>query len=217
MKKKFLATLVIGLLMLEIAGVASAALITVDPNNFSPGTDISNSTEGITLSAFSTETIPNPYFKLADSKMIVRSIGNENVFGNTGKNDNDMWYNAGHQFRVDFTSPTSFASIMVKRHDESDKAIATFYDDKSTVLHSTHMDWNEWYSLLYKSSNFDISYMIVTSVRPTDSFYIGKLTFETPPPPPPNQPLPSVPVPTAILLLGSGLIGLTGARRKLKK
>ncbi len=46
------------------------------------------------------------------------------------------------------------------------------------------------------------------------SYYVDDIITATAPPDPPNPP--AVPVPSAVLLLGSGLLGLTQIRRKIR-
>lgn len=114
--------------LLCMFGMAHATLITIDPDNFAPGEDISNATPGVTLSTYSKDWTDlstshfSPIRAVFCDQCSTGAFNGENVFGtNAG---NPTFIDAAHvlpdrefeepyvAFRADFTNPTNYVQIL---------------------------------------------------------------------------------------------------------
>jgi hypothetical protein len=158
MKLKLL-TSVSACVLMTASMAASAAIISINPDYYAPGTDISNATAGVTLSAYSWS---GGYFDPAVSSLSMTSIfatacgascgpfSGQNVFGSDSDPSfgqfrhfytlNDIIggnpprpIDAFSLFRVDFDSATNFAQIVAGAGGE-DYAFLLAFDSSNNLV-----------------------------------------------------------------------------------
>jgi len=182
---------------LVIAALSSlnldAALVTVEPDDFAPGTNLSTAVAGVTLSVESTAPIilgappNNSVFALTNQ---VNPPGSPPtgrlVFGTSATTGfGSSWYSGDNIFRADFTNPTDFVSIMAAADGDGDTDVAFFqiFNSFNVLLDSVTLTLNNTaQTASFSRLSSEIAYLRVSNPPqgPTgDSFLLDKLTFNS--------------------------------------
>lgn len=195
-----------GLALTLSTSIASAILITVDPDDFADGTDISNAFSGITLSAIdggNNVLLTSSVFSQASS---LASTGTQ-VFGHDGI-FTQTWANGlVGDLRIDFLQATDFVSIDIIANNGFDPGFLEAYDSSGTLLDSfvTQGDLGSGTSetASISSASANIAYVIASGLSGND-VGLDNLTYNSA----------TVPEPTVLALLSFGLLGIGIAKRK---
>jgi hypothetical protein len=195
-----------GLALTLSTSIANAILITVDPDDFADGTDISNAFSGITLSAIdggNNVILTSSVFSQASS---LASTGTQ-VFGHDGI-FTQTWANGlVGDLRIDFLQATDFVSIDIIANNGSDPGFLEAYDSSGTLLDSfvTQGDLGSGTSetASISSASANIAYVIASGLSGND-VGLDNLTYNSA----------TVPEPTVLALLSFGLLGIGIAKRK---
>lgn len=202
-------------LMMGVAGTAHGVLITVDPDAFSVGTNISSAFAGVTLSSvgsgFDGDFDPNIFSinSAVQSFPFTASTGSL-VFGT---NDNTFpavfggW--GGAMFRVDFATPTSQVLLDAIGNNSSDYAQLNAYNSGGTLVDS--YSTGQLTTSVFETmgvSGAGIAYVIASGVA-GDSVGFDQLRYEEPG----KESI--IPEPSTMLLLSLGLSGLAAKRKFL--
>jgi hypothetical protein len=198
---------------------AHALLITVEADDFPLGTDLSTAVAGVTLSAFSGPPTVGAGSPLFSDRVLSsappappvsitgdRVFGNDSIPGTTG-----VWFAGDHQFRADFDVLTHFVSIMTSPDGEGDIDPTRFeiYGVGGVLLDAINLAGTALATVTFERATADIAHMIATNPAPTplvgESFLLDHLVFD-------NEAA-VVPEPGTVLLLGAGLLAITGLRR----
>jgi hypothetical protein len=193
--------------------------VIVEPDEFAVGTDISNLTPGVVLSAFGTQ--PDFGFPLFSNKIRTRAPRDSEapvptgdfVFGVDSDDFESSFFAGGHQFRADFLKLTDFVSIRVAPDNPviTDIALIQIFGRGGVLLDAfTTLGGSE--EVLFSRPVVDIAYLIATNPvgNEGDSFMLDHLTFRN---------VSEIPEPSSLALIVTGLISLslvmrTRARRK---
>ena len=207
--KKLITICAIAVLMLAVSP-AAMALVTVDPDAFAVGTDISNAFSGVTLSSigpgfdndfdpriFSIDPLAWPGPFNASTGSLVFGTNDDwipNVFSGTGD---------GH-LRIDFSVSALSVSLDAIGNNDHDYARLDAYDASNTLIdsYSTGNLPTSIFETMTVSGN--ISYVVARGVS-GDTVGFDNLNFQP------------IPAPGAILLgsIGVGLVGWLRRRRTL--
>jgi hypothetical protein len=193
-------------------GTVQATTVTIDPDTFPDGSDISNAFDGVTLSSIGSYNGPGApldghvYALTSD----FASTGT-NVFGNNlpGTTIDDtpgsrLWYQSSdlaqaYRLRVDFDNPANYVSIDFISNNGNDQGILEAYDSMGNLLssviavssgapHGAEIIW----------PSFDIAYVIASGTG-GEALCLDNLQANV------------VPEPATVLLVGLG--GLLLLRR----
>ena len=193
-------------LLLGMSSTAQATLISVDPDSHSAMTDISNLYPGVTLSAVGTDVGTASVFAVGSS---IASTG-ANIFGNDIW---DRWVVSAYELRADFDTPTDFVSIDIINFSTSGgtHGYLNAYDGVGNLVASTDIFVAEGIGnvgpISINAPGADIAYVMAGGSH-EDAVLLDNLQY--------NDAAP-VPEPATVLLLGTGLVGLMGFRKKFKK
>ena len=205
MNKRLMRQLV-GLTLALSTSIAHAILITVDPDDFTDGTDISNAYSGITLSAIDggSNVILTPSIFSQSSSLA--STGTQ-VFGHDGV-FTQTWANGlVGDLRIDFIQATDFVSLDIIANNGFDPGFLQAYDSSGTLLDSftTQGDLGSGTpeTAIISTASANIAYVIASGLSGND-VALDNLTYNSA----------TVPEPTVLALLSFGLLGIGIARRK---
>lgn len=209
--RKLIASLALCLCFLLSFQVVHADVISVEPDLFFGGTDISNAFPGVYLSAVG-GSAPSPVFAVEMFQpccpyAITPSTG-MNIFGHSGVN-NIVWkpshLSDPRYFRADFESPTTWVSIdMIQASADIRLGSLLAYDANGSMLDSVVISGlgRDEVSTAYVTSSVPaISYIIVD---PDADIALDNLRYG----------VSTVPIPAAAYLFGSGLLGIIGISRR---
>lgn len=204
MKKLFVGLALITSLILSQN--ATALLVSVEPDEYSTGTDISALFPGVTLSVIGSD-VESGYI---DPEVYSVSPGSATtgtqLFGNRFGTDlyTQGWFLDARALRVDFLNPVNVISIdMVGRNHtigvmNAYNVNGILVDTFSTEL----LTLDEHEKARINRNNYDISYVILGSSYLGSALRLDNLTFNT-----------RVPEPTSLGLLALGISVLSFARR----
>ena len=186
--------------------MANAILITVDPDDFADGTDISNAFSGISLSAIdggNNILLTNSVFSQTSS---LASTGTQ-VFGHDGIFTQTWAQGLVADLRIDFIQATDFVSLDIIANNGSDPGFLEAYDSTGTLLGSFITQGNLGSGIpetaTISSGSANIAYVIASGLGGND-VALDNLIYNSA----------TVPEPTVLALLSFGLLGLGIARRK---
>jgi hypothetical protein len=202
-------TIVVAALVIMLVGASTtkAVVVTIDPDDFSNGTDISNAFPGVTLSAVGSMAGLNGivYSRTAPAHA---STGT-NVFGNSlsgtdsdGNLWNECWKRNNVRLRADFDNLANYVTIDIISNDiGTDCGALEVYDSDDNLL-----SWAEIHKLEpgivftaeINRSSFDIAYIIATGIE-GDTVALDKLAY--------------VPEPATALLLCLGSLAFLPRRK----
>lgn len=219
MSTAILGAAISGLTASAVGSDLTAAIITVDPDAFSDGTDISNAFNGVTLSVI--DGGGGPVFSRTDG---AASTGSR-TFGNSaasGAIPELIWFEGdgfnpnppgpGPVLRVDFGVSTDFVAIDIINQDTFDggvlRAFNAFDVEIATVLSIVTGQFGAAPAPQILSVSLgaaDIAYVTVAGQSAQDSVHLDNLQF--------NQ-ITTIPEPGVVALLGLGLMGMGFVRRR---
>ena len=200
--------LLAGMLAL-VASSAQAILVTVEPDDFANGTEISNAFPGITLSAIdggnnviTTSSVFSQTSALASTGTQV--FGHDGIFGQT-------WANGlVGDLRIDFVQATDFVSIDIIANNGFDPGFLWAYDSAGTLLDSfvTQGDLGSGTveTATISTASADIAYIIASGFGGND-VALDNFSYNS---------SSAVPEPTVLALLCLGLVGLGFTRYSIK-
>lgn len=207
--------------LLGIGAAPAMALTIVDPDAFADGTDISNAFPGVTISAIGHDVdVSGSVFSVNPSDGSYATDFNAStgtqVFGHdailSGNALGNVWWRDDAPspeviLRFDFLLPTDFVSIDVIGTDLPDWGLMKVYDTEGNSLEwvdTALLGLNDIETISFSSSTRNISYILIAGVR-SDDVGLDNLKYNP------------VPEPSTIMLMGVGIVGLVGLRKKFKK
>lgn len=180
---------------------ASALTVTVEPDDFADGTDISELIPGITLSAV------GGYGNLDGSVYVspdgLASTGTS-VFANNLSFER-QWYlddTRGFALRADFASPADFVTIDIIGDDNSDVGTLIAYNAAGELVGSVitaRLNTGQVFTAQITADTFEIAYIIAGGLG--DTVHLDNLTANI------------IPEPATLLLLSIGAIAIRKRRR----
>lgn len=169
------------------AQVARAARITIDPDGYAVGADISHAFPEVTFSAFGSGELNGP--DVSTPQVFARhstfaSTGNR-VFGNSSYSH--LWFSDSAEFRVDFARRTNFVSLDLIADDDFDPSALFAYDSTGQLLVEAAVSGMAGVGIpetaTISRSQADIAYVVATN--PTgmagQQFLIDRLVYESRP------------------------------------
>ena len=188
--------------LLAIAERSVAATITADPDNYDYGTILNTAFSGMTLSSVINGAVDNA------EDILVTPIegGTDKRFGHTSRNTSivpSAFQHPHNGLRADFDSPTDVFEVTLIDWDGigSFSAIVQAYDINDNLLEELILPWPQPDVVTATISRPGISWIFTTGYGGTGAS-IDLIRYSV------------VPVPPALWLFGSGLIGLIGIARK---
>lgn len=167
------------------AAPVAAARITVDPDAYPVGAEISEAFAGVTLAALdsgsangSGVTTPQVFSRFS----VHASTGNR-VFGNASYSE--LWFSDSAELRVDFARPTSFVSLDLIADDAFDPSVLRAFSASGVLLAETAVSGTAGAGVAEPATiarfSADIAYLI--AANPSDmhgqQFLIDRLVYES--------------------------------------
>jgi len=230
MKRLLISALVV-CLTLGVSVISHAALIVLEPDDFTLGTNVSNVWADITLSAIG-GGISQPldgfvYVSDPGSAGLDNSFNastGDYVFGNSDPLWPVSWYGGGGnlpahggnlpaQLLVEFNFSVDEVILDFIGNDGSDWGELYAYDMDDNLLDSyttSQLTLSAFETAFVSNMSGDIAY-IIASGESGDTVGIDYIRVNQVPEPAP------IPEPSTLLLLGTGLLGIVGIARKRKK
>jgi hypothetical protein len=200
------ATILLIMTVLTFSGLALA--VSVDPDAFPVGTNISNAFTNVTLSALGSGfgNITSNIYAVNPSTQPLEPFNASTgslVFGTDSPDFPHLFRELGFiSLRADFAVPVATVSIDFIANDASDIGILRAYNSANTLLASyttAVLSLNQFETANISSTN--IAYIIASGDSGISSIGIDNLNYAP------------APTPATLILLSSGLLGLVGFRR----
>lgn len=184
---------------------AHASIITVEPDNFANGADISNATDGVSLQRESGNSVyatVDPNYGSAATSTGTQVFGYDAGFG-----VEPFWDNQ-NIFRATFSTLVDYVAIDVINNNGpdqgTDKAFMEVWGNSGllAMISSSAIDWSQRYQTLsFQSTSANIQYIRMSSSDGSD-FNLDNLRFNT------------VPEPGSLALITIGLLGYFSRRER---
>ncbi len=168
-----------------LAANARAARVTVDPDDFPIGSDISQAFPGVTLSAFGSGELngPNVSTPQVFSRSSPHASTGSRVFGNSSYSN--LWFSDSAEFRADFAKPAKFVSLDLIADDDFDPSVIRANAESGALLAEATVSGAAGVGFAQTAAinrpSADIAYVIATN--PADylgqQFLIDRLVFES--------------------------------------
>jgi hypothetical protein len=204
------------------AGNTNAAVISVDPDSFTEGTNLSNAIPGLTFTATGDgyNTTGN-VFAVDPQDPVYGFYGNFSastgtlVFGHDGyssftgqRNEIGHLWNEGSipvSLRVDFSQRTDFFSIDFIADDTSDVGVLRAFSSSGALIATyttSILSENHFETMTVSRAQADIAFVVATGTS-GHSGGLDNIHYSA-----------VVPIPATIWLFGSGLLGMIGMARR---
>lgn len=213
MKKKVTIGVLFALLTIGAFGVANAALITIDPDDFPPGTDLTNAFAAVVLNSigpgFDGDNDPRIFGidPLAHPEPFNASTGGL-VFGTNDNRFPSLFGGfGGAQLRVDFAAATGEVRLDAIGNNSSDFARFQAFNSLDMLLDSystAQLIVSQFETMIVTSAGGDIAYVVASGVG-GDSVGFDHLQYDA-------APEPGI---LALFSLGLTLVGAHRRRRKM--
>lgn len=199
-----------------LASPAQAVLVTIEPDDFADGTDISHAFAGVTLS-----TVTGGSSGAVFSRTDAAATTGARTFANLatdGQVDNLVWFEAGFVsgsagpvLRVDFDTLTNFVALDFASQDSFDGAVLRLFDAADQLIAEISSSVGGAspngtpITLMYTAPSLSIAYVTASGPSAQDPAHLDNLRFNL-----------EVAEPASALLLLSGLtaFGLSRRRRR---
>ncbi len=169
---------------------ASAAIITVDPDSFAAGTDISAAFAGVTLSAVGGGFGAGPSIFAVDptagAEPFTTSTGNLSFGTDSASFPHLFREPAFLHMRVDFAAPTDFVSIDFIANDTPDQGTLSAFDSADNLLGTyttAFLVANAFESMTFSSGSSNIAYILASGADSGSSGGLDNLQFAVAPEP----------------------------------
>jgi len=202
--------------MTLLNGIASAAMITINPSNYAAGTDLGNPYPKVTF------TTAQGYVDFVDfdpTPTLVETIhltGPDlgSIFAQgpymAGVNHvnwaSDPLFSGYEVFKATFSLPVDFVS-MTYFPDDTDTGVLGVFDRHGNLLSHQYLRSNETFALSYTADNKPIGYILASF---DDPGYLGALSFNV-------KPHVHVPEPETLALISLSLLGIGIIRGRITR
>ncbi len=217
MKKSRLLGAVCASLLLLCTSVTQATIVIIEPDNYLPGQALTNVISGVTLSVANGSGVPQLNDQVEAFQGNFSSTGSL-VFGRQVVPfiPDDNWFLTDifvHSIlRADFNVPVDAVSIDVISDTTGDEGALLAYDASGTLLDTAVVSLGNpgtFATATISRPTADIAYILaggypVVSSPPFNVVALDNLQFNV------------IPIPPALYLFGSGLLGLVGMARRKK-
>lgn len=157
----------------------TAEIITIEPDNFTSNSNISDPDSDVTLSATGSAALSSEVFAIERSGQA--STGTH-VFGYNNDGFNGQWFSPDQVLRIDFSSLTDFVSIDVHSFDSFDVGHMEIYNESDILLDtisSGSLTGDNLFETIStgQRASADIAYALVFGSSSTDTVAIDNLQF----------------------------------------
>lgn len=195
---------------LLIAGLSSAHAVTVEPDDYALGTNISSIVPGITLAVVDgSGTFLSDVFSVDPTVQAGPGIASTGslTFGHAVGTLIHTFYYPSKILRADFGTAVFSVSIDVIANDTTDTGILQAFDASDTLIGSfttAALNNDEYATAVFSSTAGNIAYIMAGGIDGGNTLLLDNLQVRV------------VPVPPALYLFGTGLLGLIGIARRKK-